>query len=150
MRARLLVAMAIVAVVVPVTAMAGSAGDASMSPVVSAKLLGKNEVPKASTAGSGFAVVHLDATKGTVCWTFAKVAKIGTPTAAHIHKGKAGTAGPVVVPFGASYKAKGCTKAPAKVISAIEEHPGTYYVNVHTAKYPAGAIRGALVAGMHG
>ena len=150
MRARLLVAMAIVAVVVPVTALASSSRHASMSPVVSAALSGKNEVPKGSPTGSGLAVVHFDGTKRTVCWTFAKVAKIGTPTAAHIHKGKARTAGPVVVPLGASYKTKGCTKASAKVIGAIEEHPGSYYVNVHTAKYPAGAIRGTLVVGMHG
>ena len=150
MRVRLLVAMAIVAVMVPVTALASSSRHASMSPVVSAKLLGKNEVPKGSPTGTGLAVVNLNATKGTVCWTFSGVTKIDTKTAAHIHKGKAGVAGPVVVPFGASYKAKGCTKAPAKVITAIETHPGAYYVNVHTTKFPGGAIRGALVAGMHG
>ena len=72
---------------------------------------GKKEVPKGAPAGSGLVVVHLDAKKGTVCWSFAKVAKVDKPIAAHIHKGKAGVAGPVVVPFGASYKAKGCTKA---------------------------------------
>ena len=147
MRARLLVAAATVAVVVPVTAMASSA---MMSPVVSAKLLGKNEVPKGSATGSGLAVVHLDAAKGTVCWTFAKVVKIGKPLAAHIHKAKPGASGPIVVPFGGAYKAKGCTKASKTVITAIEEHPGSYYVNIHTAKYPAGAIRGQLVVGMHG
>ena len=90
----------------------GLVAHESMSPVVSAKLAGKNEVPKGSPAGSGLVVLHLDATKGTVCWTFAEVAKIGKATAAHIHKGGAGKAGPVVVPLGAVYKAKGCTKAP--------------------------------------
>lgn len=151
MRVRLLTAAAIVAAVaVPVTALASSAGTAMMSPVVSAKLLGKNEVPKGSPTGSGLAVVHLDAAKGTVCWSFAKVVKIDKPTAAHIHKGKPGAAGPVVVPFGGSYKAKGCTKAPKKLITAIEEHPAAYYVNIHTAKYPGGAIRGTLAVGMHG
>jgi hypothetical protein len=151
MRVRLLTAAAILAAVaIPVTALASSKSTAMMSPVVSAKLLGKNEVPKGSPTGSGLAVVHLDGAKGTVCWSFAKVVKIGKPTAAHIHKGKPGAAGPVVVPFGAAYKAKGCTKASKTVISAIEEHPGSYYVNIHTAKYPAGAIRGTLVVGMHG
>ncbi len=151
MRLRLLMAAAMVAAVaIPVTALASSTGTRMMSPVVSAKLLGKNEVPKGSPTGSGLAVVHLDAAKGTVCWSFAKVVKIDKPTAAHIHKGKSGASGPVVVPFGASYNAKGCTKAPKNVISAIEEHPGSYYVNIHTAKYPAGAIRGSLVVGMHG
>src|SRR4029077_7150313 len=100
-------AVIVAAVAIPIAALASSTSTAMMSPVVSAKLLGKNEVPKGSPTGSGLAVVHLDAAKGTVCWTFAKVVKIDKPTAAHIHKGKPGTSGPVVVPFGASYKAKG-------------------------------------------
>jgi hypothetical protein len=150
MRSRSLLVVALAALALPAVAMAVSSAHAGMSPVVSAKLLGKNEVPKASPTGSGIAVVHLDGAKGTVCWTFTKVAKIGKPTAAHIHKAAAGKSGPVVVPFGATYKAKGCTKAKASLIGAIEEHPSAYYVNVHTAKYPNGAIRGNLVAGMHG
>jgi len=151
MRVRFLAGAAVLAAVaIPVTALASSSGTSMMSPVVSAKLLGKNEVPKGSPTGSGLAVVHLNSSAGTVCWTFSKVVKIGKPTAAHIHKGKPGTAGPVVVPFGGAYKAKGCTKAAKTLISAIEEHPAAYYVNIHTAKYPGGAIRGSLVEGMHG
>jgi hypothetical protein len=64
--------------------------------------------------------------------------------AAHIHKGKPGVAGPVVVPFGKSYKSKGCTTASASLAAAILKTPGAYYVNVHNAKYPAGALRGQL------
>ncbi len=120
MRPRLLIAAAIVAVMVPVTAVASST---MMSPVVSAKLLGKNEVPKGSPTGSGLAVVHLDTSKGTVCWTFAKVVKIGKPLAAHIHKAKPGASGPIVVPFGGAYKAKGCTKASKTVITASRSIP---------------------------
>src|SRR5690242_5932 len=100
MRIRLLTGLAmVVAVGIPLTALAGSASTSMMSPVVSAKLLGKNEVPKGSPTGSGLAVVHLNAAAGTVCWSFSKVVKIDKPTAAHIHHGKPGTAGPVVVPF---------------------------------------------------
>ena len=129
--------------------LAGAAG-ATMSPVVSSKLSGKNETPKGPATGSGIVTLHLDAKKGTVCWDFKGVKGFAGPNAAHIHKGPAGTVGPVVVPFGAAYKAKGCTKAALKTIAAIEEHPNAYYVNVHSAKYPAGAIRGQLVAGMIG
>ena len=129
--------------------LAGTAA-ATMSPVVSSKLSGKAETPRGAPAGSGIVTLHLDAKKGTVCWDFKGVKGFAGPSAAHIHKGPAGTAGPVVVPFGAAYKAKGCTKAAATTIAAIEEHPNAYYVNVHSAKYPAGAIRGQLVAGMIG
>ena len=145
MRIRMLLAGALVAGALGALALAA---QAAMSPVVSAKLVGKVEVPKGSPTGSGIVVLHLNAKKGTVCWTFAKVKGIDKPLAAHVHKGSAGKAGPIVVPFGGAYKAGGCTKATTALISAIEEHPNAYYVNVHTKKYPAGAIRGQLVAGM--
>ena len=35
-------------------------------------------------------------------------------------------------------------------IEAIETNPNRYYVNVHNAKYPGGAIRGQLVVGWSG
>jgi CHRD domain len=149
-RSRVLVGAVLVVLGVVVASVVASARGVAMSPVVSAKLLGKNEVPKGSPTGSGLAVLHLDAKKGTVCWLFSKVSKIDKPLVSHIHKGAAGTAGPVVIPLGGAYKAKGCTKASSKLITAIEEKPGAYYVNIHTKKYPGGAIRGPLVAGMHG
>jgi CHRD domain len=150
MRPRVLLLALFATLAVPAVAAAVASVGAGMSPVVSAKLLGRNEVPKVASAGSGLVVIHLDGTKQTVCWTFARIAKINKPTAAHIHKAVAGKAGPVVVPLGAAYKSKGCTKAAATVIGAIEEHPAAYYVNIHTGKYPDGAARGNLVPGMHG
>ncbi len=148
MRTRLMAAAILTAAAVPALALAGGT---AMSPVVSSKLTGKSEVPaKGDPDGSGIVILHLNATKGTACWDFKNVTKIDKAAAAHIHKGGVGKAGPVVVPFGPAYKAKGCTKAAKGIIVAIEEHPNRYYVNVHTAKYPNGAIRGQLVAGMIG
>ena len=144
---RKLLALAIAGLVLPAVALAG--GQA-MSPVVSAKLTGKTEIPAGDANGSGIVVLHLNAKKGQACWDFAKVKNIGAPQAAHIHKGKAGKAGPVVIPLGAAYKTKGCIAAPKATIVAIESNPNAYYVNIHNAKYPAGAIRGQLVVGMLG
>jgi hypothetical protein len=145
---RKLLVLAVTALALPTLALA--AGQA-MSPVVSAKLKGGNEAPvKGDPNGTGFVVVTFKAAKGQACWQFKNVARIGTPTAAHIHKGRKGVAGPVVIPFGAAYKAKGCQKAAKKVIEAIETNPNRYYVNIHNARYPGGALRGQLVAGMEG
>ena len=145
MRKRTLVLSALaVAVAVPALA------SAAMSPVVSAKLTGKTEIPAGDANGSGIVVLHLNAKKGQACWDFAKVKSIGTPQSAHIHKGKAGKTGPVVIPLGAAYKMKGCISAPKATVVAIESSPNAYYVNVHNAAYPNGAIRGQLVAGMLG
>ena len=138
----------LVAASVPVLALTASA---AMSPVVSAKLTGKAEAPKkGEEAGSGLAVIHLNANKGTVCWSFKNVEGVVKPTAAHIHKAPKGKAGPVVVPLGGTYKANGCTKASKKTITAIESKPNAFYVNIHNKEYPDGAIRGQLVAGMVG
>ena len=145
MRIRTLAAAALLAGVVPAAALAGAG---AMHPELAAKLTGAVEVPAGAPAGRGIVNFTLDAAKGSVCWTFEGIKGIDKAMAAHIHKAAAGKAGPVVVPLGGSYKAKGCTTAPKAMIEAIEAHPNAYYANVHSAKYPSGAIRGQLVAGM--
>jgi hypothetical protein len=105
---------------------------------------GKQESPKGDPDGKGTATVKIEASKGEVCFKFTW-SRIGTPTAAHIHKGKKGVAGPVVVPFfGGAAKHSGCVKASKSLLSKIVKSPGSYYVNLHNAKYPNGALRGQL------
>jgi len=106
-----------------------------------ATLIGKAETPKGDPDGRGTAEVKITGRK--VCWEI-KVSKVQRIVAAHIHKGGPGVAGPVVVPFGKVFKAKGCTTTTAAIAAAIEKHPAAYYVNVHNAKYPGGALRGQL------
>jgi hypothetical protein len=118
----------------------------SMHPEVATKLKGGNEVPKGAPGGSGVVNLTLDGAK--VCWTFEAIKGIDKPLAAHIHKAPIGKAGPIVVPLGGAYKAKGCISSSKATVAAIESKPGAYYVNVHTTRYPAGAIRGQLVVGM--
>jgi len=126
---------------------AAFAATTAMHPELGAKLNGRHEVPTGSPIGHGIVNLNLKAAGGKVCWTF-KIVGLPKPRAAHIHRAPAGKAGPIVVALGGAYKAKGCTSAPKKTIEAIESKPNAYYVNVHTAKYPNGAIRGQLVAGM--
>jgi hypothetical protein len=127
-----------------VAVLAASAGTTAGTKL-EATLNGKAEgAPKKN---KGKAEVTLNAATGKVCWDF-RLAKIdGKPNQAHIHKGKAGVAGNVVVPFGASYKRQGCTSAAKSLVKAILKSPGSYYVNVHNAKHPAGAMRGQLTRG---
>jgi hypothetical protein len=106
-----------------------------------ATLTGKAETPKGDPDGRGTAEIKI--TGRRVCWEI-KVARVQTIVAAHIHKGRPGTAGPVLVPFGKVFKAKGCTTTTAAIAAAIQKTPSAYYVNVHNAKYPGGALRGQL------
>jgi hypothetical protein len=116
-------------------------GSPAKTVKLEAKLTGKNEVPKAGAA-TGEAYIQITGTK--VCWQFKDLKGFSGATASHIHKAAAGKAGPVLVPLGAAFKMTGCTTAPASVGTAIAANPKAYYVNIHTGKFPAGALRGQL------
>ena len=119
----------------------GATAATQKSNSLHATLTGKAETPKGDPDGRGTAEVKI--TGRRVCWEI-KVSRVQTIVAAHIHKGGPGVAGPVVVPFGKVFKAKGCTTTTAAIAAAIEKKPAAYYVNVHNAKYPGGALRGQL------
>lgn len=105
-------------------------------------LSGAEEAPgPGDPDGSGFASIWLNHGQGTVCWEIS-FEGIEEPFAAHIHVAPAGVAGPVVVPL--SPIAGGCTTAERDLIKAIIQNPEFYYVNVHNADFPGGAIRGQL------
>ena len=115
----------------------------SWAQTADATLTGKAETPKGDPDGSGTAEVKI--TGRQVCWEI-KVARVQPIKAAHIHKGRPGVEGPVVVPFGKTFKPKGCTTTTSAIAAAIKANPGRYYVNVHNVPYPAGALRGQLKA----
>jgi hypothetical protein len=134
----------LVVVVSLVAVFAASAGTTATKKL-EATLTGKAENAPASNKGK--VELRLNAATGKVCWEF-KLSKIdGKAMQAHIHKGKRGVAGNVVVPLGANYKRQGCTTAAKALVKSILKSPGTYYVNVHNAKHPAGAMRGQLSSG---
>ena len=112
-----------------------------------ATLTGAAEVPGPGDAdGSGTATLTLAAGKNQICYEVA-VSNIGTATAAHIHSGGADVAGPVLVTLtapAASGSSKDCATLEHEKILEILKNPGNYYVNVHTAEFPDGAVRGQL------
>jgi hypothetical protein len=110
-------------------------------------LVGSEEVPgPGDPDGSGIAVITVNAGQGQVCWRIVEVKNIAPATAAHVHVGDAGVAGPVVVALSppTSGESEGCRDVSKELAQAIKSDPRHYYVNVHNAEYPAGAIRGQL------
>jgi CHRD domain-containing protein len=116
-------------------------GSSAKTVRLEAKLAGSNEVPKAGGA-KGEAYIQITGTK--VCWQFQDLHGFTGAAASHIHKAPVGKPGPVLVPLGAGFKKTGCTTAPAGVTRAIVANPKAYYVNIHTTKFPGGALRGQL------
>ena len=115
---------------------------------LTASLTGAAEVPDPGAPnGKGNVSFTIDKGTGKVCWRFSGLSGLeGKPLLAHIHKGKAGTAGDVVVPLGEKYARTGCVTAKKSLVNAILAKPGNYYANVHTDEYPAGVVRGQLKA----
>jgi hypothetical protein len=105
------------------------------------------EIPKQvvkNQAGHGTFTGILTGTSLKWKLTFAKLT--GPATAAHIHLGAMGKAGNVVVPLCGPCTSgmSGTATISASLLNKIKKHG--MYVNVHTAKNPAGEIRGQLVA----
>ena len=110
-------------------------------------LSGTAEVPgPGDTDGSGSADIRLNQGQNQVCFELS-VSNIAVATAAHIHEAAEGVAGPVVVTLttpAANGKSKGCVDASAELIKRIRQTPENFYVNVHNAEFPDGAVRGQL------
>ncbi len=109
-------------------------------------LEGAVEVPVAGDPdGTGSATIRINPGRGQLCYTL-RVRDIQPATAAHIHEAPAGSAGPVTVtliaPTGGS--SQGCVTISRDEALDIIRNPEDYYVNVHNAEFPGGALRGQL------
>ena len=108
----------------------------------------KAEVPApnapAKAAGVFSATVTEKKGKASIRWTLTFRRLSGKAVAAHVHKGAAGVAGPVVIPLCAPCRngQNGRQAITEDLAAALEQ--GGYYVNVHTAKNAGGEIRGQL------
>jgi hypothetical protein len=157
MRRRVAATMLAVALAAGLTLLAVPGAAASgKATVLTASLRGAREVPgPGDPDGRGRAVVRL--VGGKACFVL-RWSGISAPTAAHIHTGRAGIAGPVAVLFfepgrnAASLPdtlnaVAGCVEVNRDLARAIAASPRDWYVNVHTADFPNGAIRGQLRRG---
>lgn len=112
-----------------------------------ANLTGAQEVGGGDPDGSGSARITIEDNFNQVCWNVSDVRNIGEVTAAHIHVGARGTNGPPVFTLTKSNECtwRGCSEGAEWKQDRIEGNPENFYVNLHTADYPNGAIRGQLI-----
>jgi hypothetical protein len=111
-----------------------------------ANMFGAEEVPPGDPDGSGRAEVSISDELDQFCYKLKDVRGIQKPTAAHIHRGAKGVAGPPVVALAPPINGEshGCLKVSEAISDEIEADPASFYVNVHNEEYPSGAIRGQL------
>lgn len=109
-----------------------------------ATLTGANEVPPSGSAATGTTFVTVNAATGVVTWNTVSSIAQASATGHHIHRGAAGTNGPVVVNFSGVYT--GTVNAGTTLAAEIVGNPTNFYVNLHTAAFPGGEIRAQLVA----
>ena len=124
-----------------------SSASAASKPLFAA-LSGANEVPAGDRNGGGSFTAVIKGRQ--MCFGLA-VKNIEDPMAAHIHKGRRGVNGDIVVTLvppsdGDPGASSGCTRLTRRLVRAIRRNPGRYYVNVHTEDFPDGAVRGQLFA----
>ena len=112
---------------------------------IGAELSGDQETSGGAAGGSGEFTGEMTRASGQLCYTLA-VDGVDAPTAAHIHAGAEGEDGEAVITLKITGKSKKntCVDVAADVLTKLIENPFGYYVNVHNAAYPAGAVRGQL------
>jgi hypothetical protein len=120
---------------------------ASKSTVWKATLTSKQEVPAPSGGASAHGTFKGTVTGKTLKWKLTFSGLTGPATAAHIHTGAKGKAGPVVVPLCAPCKSPVSGKATLTAAEMKSFKAHKLYVNVHTMKNANGEIRGQLAKG---
>jgi hypothetical protein len=150
MERRWIATLAALAAVMVVALPATAAKQAPKEYDLLAPLIGSEEAPNPGDP-DGFGAADFRIKGNKVCFRII-ASKIEPVTAAHIHKGAPGVAGPIEVDL-FTFKGKnqtlppritGCAKTTAAIAKAIRSKPGDYYVNVHNGPFPSGALRGQL------
>ena len=120
-------------------------GNSTGAPaVLVASLEGRNEVTAGATDGQALELIGLQGNtlSYSVTWR-----GIGTPTEAHIHSGVRGVDGPVLVPLFTTprppdgFVSGTVTVTDPTVLAELRSDPGSFYTDLHTRKFPDGAVR---------
>jgi hypothetical protein len=107
-------------------------------------LSGAQEVPPVTTQGSGSGTITVKDDKSV---SGSVTIKGFTATAAHIHTGAAGKNGPVIIPLTKSSDGNTWSVPEGRKLTDAQYNDykaGNLYVNVHSAAYKGGEVRGQL------
>lgn len=158
----------ILATIMSISAIAGSLGllQAQEGETFSASLSGNEEIPATESSATGWARFQTN-DNGTQVAYSVNLTGLNEITGAHIHNGSAGQNGDIVVSLSGQQAAENNNNATISLKGNITQDDlqgplegkefselvslmsdGTVYVNVHTAEFPNGEIRGQIVSGL--
>ena len=109
-------------------------------------LTGLNEIPNyGDPDGTGLFKFEINTAQHQICYELT-TSNIATATAAQIHAGGKGIAGPSLITLLPPTKgmSKDCVSVEADKLAALIKNHGHFYVSVQNAEFPEGAIRGQL------
>jgi hypothetical protein len=107
-----------------------------------AELKGASEVPPTDSTGSGKAQVTVDTGTKKISWMVTFNGLAGNPIAAHFHGPAApGENAGIVIDISANLRS-GSANVSDQQIADLQA--GKWYINIHTAKFPNGEIRGQI------
>jgi CHRD domain/Protein of unknown function (DUF3455) len=129
-------------------------GDSAGAPAtLVASLEGRNEVTAGAPVGQALELIGIQGNtlSYSVSWR-----GIGTPTSADIHAAGRGLNGPVVVSLfttppvpGGGFASGSVTVTDPTLLAALRSDPSSFYADLHTTEFPAGAARAQLHALNH-
>ena len=114
---------------------------------MSANMDAKGQIAEVESPGTGTCTVWLDKATNTVSWNIYYTGLTGAPTAVHLHgpAGKGAEAGVQVDLGGDGFEVPIQGSAILTAEQASQLLAGKWYVNMHTAAYPDGEIRGQVL-----
>jgi hypothetical protein len=99
---------------------------------------------RGSPNASALAVVTTNASTNQLCWEISQLKNVSSPTVARLFRNFPGATGRGGWDLGRRYKPSGCIHLPAVTLGLIGAKPGQFWLNIHNARYPFGAVRGPL------
>jgi hypothetical protein len=105
---------------------------------------GPGRAPAGEPNGSALAVISINPSTNELCWKFSQLKNVTAPTDARLYVYTPGGPGTNGARLGSGFSASGCIPLPPITLELIERRPQLYIISIHTARFPGGAVRGAI------
>lgn len=133
---------ALLSVLLSLTIFTGSAKLLSVTTILN----GANEVPSNGSPATGTLIGTFDDVTKILSFNLTFSGMTGSLTGSHLHLAAVGANGPVIIPLSATISPYSFTSLPLTATHEAALFANNIYINLHTAAFPGGEIRGQLMA----